>query len=294
MGAIGFYLFYGITWIITLLPLNILYLFTYLIFPILYYFPSYRRKDVATNLRNAFPEKNRDELKSIEKKFYKHLADIMIETLKLEHMSARSMKKRFIITNPEIISRIKNEGRDIVAICGHYNNWEWMTSFPLFTDINCVSIYKPLEDTMFDRFMNGLRVKYGMDLTPMSNVVRSIITNRNKGIPTLYAFIADQTPAKGDIKYRTRFLNQETPVFLGAEKIAAKYDMAVVFFKNQKIKRGHYHLTLELLFDHTRGLPEYAVTEAHVRKLEELITEKPEFWIWSHRRWKYKTELENG
>jgi Kdo2-lipid IVA lauroyltransferase/acyltransferase len=291
MGAIGFYLFYGISWIVTLLPLSILYLLAYFIFLVLYYFPSYRRKDVATNLKNAFPEKSPDELRSIEKRFYKHLADIIVETLKLEHMSASSLKKHFTITNPEIIRRIQDEGRDIVAICGHYNNWEWMTSFPLFTDINCVSIYKPLTNTMFDRFMNGLRVKYGMALTPMSNVVREIISNRNKGISTLYAFIADQTPAKGDIKYWTHFLNQETPVYLGAEKIAAKYDMAVVFFKNQKIRRGHYHLTLELLFDHTRGLPEYAVTEAHVRKLEELVIEKPEYWIWSHRRWKHKSEL---
>lgn len=294
MGAIGFYIFYGITWIITLLPLNILYLLTYLIFPVIYYVLSYRRKEVATNLKNAFPEKSRDELRIIEKKFYKHLADIMIETLKLVHMSTRSMKKRFTITNLEIISKIQNEGRSIVGICGHYNNWEWMTSFPLFTDINCVSIYKPLENTMFDRFMNKLRIRYGMALTPMSNVVREIILNKNKGLPTLYAFIADQTPAKGDIRYWSRFLNQDTPVYLGAEKIAGKYDMAVVFFKNQKIKRGHYHLTLELLFDHTKGLPEYAVTEAHVRKLEELIIEKPEYWIWSHRRWKHKMELQNG
>jgi KDO2-lipid IV(A) lauroyltransferase len=294
MGAIGFYLFYGISWIVTLLPLSILYLLAYLIFLVLYYFPSYRRKDVAINLKNAFPEKSPDELRSIEKRFYKHLADIIVETLKLEHMSTRSLKKRFTITNPEIIRRIQDEGRDVVAICGHYNNWEWMTSFPLFTDINCVSIYKPLTNTMFDRFMNGLRVKYGMSLTPMSNVVREIISNRKKGISTLYAFISDQTPAKGDIKYWTHFLNQETPVYLGAEKIAAKYDMAVVFFKNQKIKRGHYHLTLELLFDHTKGLPKYAVTEAHVRKLEELIIEKPEYWIWSHRRWKHKSELQYG
>jgi KDO2-lipid IV(A) lauroyltransferase len=293
MGAIGFYLFYGLNWIITLLPMRILYLFADLIFVILYYFPSYRRKDVASNLKNAFPGKSPEELRRIEKYFYKHLADIMMETLKLIHMSARSMKKRFVITNPEVIKKIQDEGRDIVAICGHYNNWEWMCAFPLFTDINCVSIYKPLSDKLFDKLFNKLRVKYGMTLTPMSNIVRDIIENRKKGISTLYAFIADQTPAKRDIKYWTQFLNQETPVYLGAEKIASKYDMAVIYFKNQKIKRGYYHLTLDLLFEHTSGLPEYTVTEAHVRKLEELINEKPEYWLWSHRRWKYKRGQHN-
>ena len=129
-----------------------------------------------------------------------------------------------------------------------------------------------------------------MVLTPMSHIVRDIIIDRNNGINSISAFIADQTPAKGDIKYWTQFLSQETPVFLGVEKIAAKYDMAVVFFNNQKIKRGYYSITVELLSEHTAGLAEFAVTEAHVRRLEEIIKEKPQYWIWSHRRWKHKRE----
>ena len=293
MGAVGFYLFYGINWIITLLPLRVLYLFADLLFLILYYFPSYRRKVVATNLKNAFPEKSADELLKIEKGFYKHLADLIVETLKMTNMSSKMFKKRFSVTNLEIVNKLINEGRDIVGISAHYNNWEWMSAIPLFIDIKCVSIFKPLKNKLFDKFFNDLRKKHGMVLTPGSNIVREIIAARNKGINSLFAFIADQIPAKGDIKYRTQFLNQNTPVYLGAEKIAAKYDMAVVFFNNQKTKRGHYSLTPELLFEHTAGLPEYAVTEAHVRRLEELIIEKPEYWIWSHRRWKHKQELQD-
>jgi KDO2-lipid IV(A) lauroyltransferase len=294
MGAVGFYLFYGINWIITLLPLRVLYLFADLLFLILYYLLSYRRKVVATNLKNAFPEKSEDELLKIEKKFYKHLADMLVETLKMTNMSRKMLKKRFIVTNLEIINKLKDEGRDIVGISGHYNNWEWMSAISLYTDIKCVSIFKPLKNKLFDKFFNDLRSKNGMVLTPMSNIVREIISNRNKGINSLFAFITDQIPAKGDIKYRTQFLNQDTPVYLGAEKIAAKYDMAVVFFNNQKIKRGHYSLTPEILFEHTAGLPEYTVTEAHVRRLEEIIIDKPEYWIWSHRRWKHKREEQNG
>jgi KDO2-lipid IV(A) lauroyltransferase len=288
MGVVGFYLFYGINWIITLLPLRVLYLFADLLFLILYYFPSYRRKVVSTNLKNSFPEKPPDELHRIEKKFYKHLADLFIETFKLTHMSRKALKKRFIVTNPEIIKKFKDEGRDIAAVCGHYNNWEWMSAMPLFTDIKCVTIYKPLKNKFFDRFINDLRSMHGFFLTPMSSIIREIILNRDKGISTLYAFIADQIPAKGDIRYWTQFLSQDTPVYLGVEKIATKYDMAVVFFNNQKIKRGHYTLTLEVLFEHTADLPEHTVTEAHVRKLEDLTIENPEFWIWSHRRWKHK------
>jgi Kdo2-lipid IVA lauroyltransferase/acyltransferase len=293
MGTLGFYLFYMINWIITLLPIRILYMFSDLLFLALYYFPSYRRKVVATNLKNAFPEKSEDELHDIEKKFYKHLSDIFVEILKMTHMTGKMLKKRLIVTNPEILKKLKDEKRDIVAVCGHYNNWEWMSVLSLYTNLKCVSIYKPLKNKLFDRFMNNLRSKNGFVLTPMSNIVREIITDRNKGINTLSAFIADQTPAKDDIKYWTTFLSQDTPVYLGAEKIAAKYDMAVIFFNNQKIKRGYYRMTIELLFEHAAGLPEHAVTEAHVRKLEEIIRAKPEYWIWSHRRWKHKREEQN-
>jgi KDO2-lipid IV(A) lauroyltransferase len=294
MDKIGFYLFYGINWIITLLPFRILYLFSDLLFLFLYYFPSYRRKVVATNLKNAFPEKSDEELLKIEKGFYKHLADLFVEIFKLTHMSSKAFKKRLIVTNPEVIERLKEEGKDIVAVCGHYGNWEWMAAIPLFTSIKCVSIYKPLKNRNFNWFLNHLRQKHGMVLAPMSNIVREIIEDRNKGIRTLSAFISDQTPAKTDIKYWTEFLNQDTAVYLGAEKIASKYDMAVVFFKNHKVRRGYYEISMEVLFENTAGLPEYTVTESHVRRLEELIREKPEYWIWSHRRWKHKREPQDA
>ena len=127
-----------------------------------------------------------------------------------------------------------------------------------------------------------------MKLASMSHVARDIIENRRNGIRSLYAFITDQTPPKADIKYWTQFLNQETPVYLGAEKIAMKFNMAVVFFNIRKTGRGKYILKPELLFDDCSGLADHDITEAHVRKLEELIVNKPEYWIWSHRRWKYK------
>jgi KDO2-lipid IV(A) lauroyltransferase len=138
--------------------------------------------------------------------------------------------------------------------------------------------------------MINIRSKYGMILTPMSHIVREIITSRKNNIKSIYSFITDQTPPIGDINYWTSFLNQETPVYLGAEKIASKYDMAVVFFNVQKIKRGYYNFTAELLFEHTAGLPEHLITERHVRRLEEIIRDNPEYWIWSHRRWKHKRE----
>lgn len=293
MVRVIFYLFIGINWVITLLPLNILYLFSDLLYLLLYYFPSYRRSIVATNLKNSFPEKTADELTEIEKKFYKHLADMFIETLKMTHLNSREMKKRFIVTNPDILQRYKNEGRNIAAICGHYNNWEWMSAIPLYTDMKCVTIYKPLRNKLFDRFLNDLRRKKGFFLTSMSNIVREIIADKNNGINAMYSFISDQTPAKNDIQYWTRFMNQDTPVHTGAGKIAVKYDMAVIFFNNMKIRRGYYTTTIEVLFENATGLSENEITEAHVRKLEQNIREHPEYWIWSHHRWKHKRENQN-
>ena len=289
MGTVGFYIFYGVNWVITLLPLKILYIFSDILFLLLYYFPSYRRKVVDENLRNSFPEKSVKEIDLIGKKFYRHLADIFIETLKLTHLSNKELIKRLTVSNPEFLNTLYNSGRDLVVVGSHYNNWEWLiVCLPLYTKYKCIGVYKPLRNKLFEKFINSIRLRNDQGLAPMNLIVRNIIDNQRKNIRALYAFAADQTPAKAEIRYYTTFLNQETPVFLGIEKIASKYDMAVVFFNFQKIRRGYYNLTVELLFERAAGLPEYKVTETHVKRLEELIRENPEYWIWTHRRWKYK------
>jgi KDO2-lipid IV(A) lauroyltransferase len=294
MRAVLYYIFYGIIWIITLLPLGVLYILSDFIFLLLYYFPSYRRKVVSTNLKNSFPEKSEKELRVIEKRFYHHLSDLFFETFKLIHMSEKQQLRRFTYSNLEVIDKLRKENRDVVALLGHYNNWEWPTLISKFMKYTTVVIYKPLQNKYFNNYINKQRSKHGSILTPMSLVIREILNYRQKKINTLSIFISDQTPAKGDIRFWTPFLNQDTPVFTGAEKIALKYDMAVVFFHIQKKKRGYYNLDIELLFDHTAGLPEYTITETFTRRLEEVIKENPEYWIWSHRRWKHKRPVANG
>lgn len=294
MGTIGYYIFYGINWIFSLLPLRILYISSDVLFLFLYYFPSYRRKIVAENLRNSFPEKSEKELALVGRKFYRHLADLFIETLKLTHLSNKELGKRFTVSNPELFETLYKSGRDLAVVHSHYNNWEWLgVCLPLFSKYKCIGIYKPIQNRLFNRFLNNLRTRNDAELAPMNLVVRKIIENKSKNIRALYGFIADQTPAKTQIEYYTTFLNQETPVFLGIEKIAAKYDMPVVFFNVRKVRRGYYNLTIELLFDSTRDLPKYLVTDTHVKRLEQIIKEKPENWLWTHRRWKYKKEALN-
>jgi KDO2-lipid IV(A) lauroyltransferase len=291
MGAIGYYIFYGLNWVITLLPLRVLYVVSDLFFLVLYYFPSYRRDVVAMNLKNSFPEKSPAELKSIGKKFYRHLADIFVETLYVTHMSLAEQRKRFTYTNLEIIDKLREEKRDVIAVLGHYNNWEWPTLLPSYLKYKTIIIYRPLQNKYFDSYIRKQRSKNGIVLTPTSMVLRELLTNRKNNINTVSVFLTDQTPAVTEIRYWTTFLNQDTPVYTGAEKIASRYDMAVVFFNVQKIKRGFYNLRIELLLDRTAHLSENEITEAHVRRLEEIIREKPEYWLWSHRRWKHKKPL---
>jgi KDO2-lipid IV(A) lauroyltransferase len=292
MNAFVYYLFVGVNWVMTLLPLRVLYLFSHVIFFSLYHFPSYRRNIVYTNLKNSFPEKSEKEIREIERKYYHHLSDLFIEVLKLTHMSKKELMRRFTISNEEVLNKLYNEKRDVIAVLGHYNNWEWLTILKEHTSLKTISIYKPLKDKRFEKFLNGLRTKFGMTLTPMSLIIRELLTNRKNKINTISAFISDQSPAKGDITFWTNFLNQDTPVYTGAEKVAAKYDMAVVFFHIQKIKRGHYNLHIDLLFEHTTGLPEHLVTETHVKHLENIIRKNPEYWVWSHRRWKHKRPVD--
>ena len=171
MGAIGYYLFYGINWIITLLPLTVLYLFSDLLYLILYHIVSYRRKVVAINLKNSFPEKTDEERRTIEKKFYRHLSDLIVETLKGTHLSKASQRKRFTYSNLEIIDKLREEKRDIVAVLGHYNNWEWPTLLPYYLKYKTIIIYKPLQNKYFNNFVNNHRSEYGIVLTPTSQVI---------------------------------------------------------------------------------------------------------------------------
>jgi KDO2-lipid IV(A) lauroyltransferase len=288
MDAVGFYIFFVINRVMSLLPLRVLYLFSDFVFFILYHFPSYRRKVVRQNLEKSFPEKSKKELRGIEKKFYHHLADVFIEIFKMTNMSSTELAERVVVTNPELLDRLFEEDRDLLIVMGHYNNWEWLQGVIFYCSYQAVSIYKPLRNKKFDAFARITREQYGMILTPMANILREIISLRNSGTRGMYSFITDQTPAKKEIRHWTNFLNQDTPVYTGVEKIASKYDMAVVFLAPRKVRRGYYEVTAELLFEHATGVKEHEITEAHVKKLEELIREEPAYWMWSHRRWKHK------
>ena len=293
MKGIAFYIFYATNYVITLLPLRVLYLFSDIFFVILYYVIGYRRKVVATNLRNSFPEKSEAERKIIERRFYRHLADLFVETLKATHLSAGQISKRFKVRDWTLAERLCREGKDAVFVCSHYNNWEWLSSAILESPYKGFTVYKPLKNKYFDRFMTNLRTKYGVFASPMQQILRDLVTFRKRNIRTGTAFIADQTPTLNENVYWTTFLNQDTDFYRGPEKVAIMLDTAVFYLNVIKVKRGYYEVDIKLITEHPRAEAPDFITSRTVGMLEEIIRGKPEYWLWSHRRWKHKKPVEN-
>lgn len=293
MKAIGFYIFSVINYLITLLPLQVLYLFSDFFYLILYYLAGYRRKVVAANLRNAFPEKSEVERRKIERRFYRHLSDLIVETLKATHMSPEQISQRFAVRGLSGIDPLYKDGKSIIALCSHYNNWEWFSAVQLATPFRIFTSYKPLKNKYFDQFILNLRTKFGTWVSPMQYILRDLLKFRNEKILTMSGFIADQAPPPDEHAYWTTFLNQETGFFRGAEKLAVKYDMPVIFVNINKIKRGYYEMVFEIVTEHPgKEAPDF-ITSRYAEMLEAVIREKPEYWLWSHRRWKHKKPVNN-
>ena len=235
------------TW--SILPLNVLYIFSTVLYYPLYYVVGYRRKVVRTNLVNSFPDKSLTEIKTIEKKFYRHFCNYLMETIKLHHISDEEMKRRYKIKNPEILNRLVDEEKFVITLLGHYGNWEWLISFPSWADkpINMAQIYRPLKNKAADKFFLKLRNRYNTQGIPKNDTLREILKLKQKNIPTFFGFISDQTPSRNNIHYWTTFLNQDTPCITGSEKIARKINSAVIYMDINVVSKGYYELEIKVI-----------------------------------------------
>lgn len=249
---------------------------------------GYRKKVVMENLRNSFPEKSEQELKQISNKFFRHLADMFFETFKIYRMSEEELHKRIRFKNTELIDRYYNEGKDVIAMLGHYGNWEWMPSMNLSIKSQGCQVYQPLRSKEYDKYMLEIRSKWGTLNFTMKASYRSMHKLRMENKRFLIGMISDQSPRKNKIQHYVNFLNQDTPVHTGAEKMAVKTNSPVVFFRLEKVKRGYYDITIESLFENPTETKDFEITNTFNRHLEDLIKERPELWLWSHKRWKHK------
>ncbi|WCT10113.1 lysophospholipid acyltransferase family protein [Mucilaginibacter jinjuensis] len=276
-------------YLLSLLPFWFLYLIADFLYLILFYIAGYRRAVVQENLRNSFPEKTEDERKIIEKKYFHYLADLFVETIKAISMTEKQVKRRMYLLNEEVVQHYFEQNRSIVAVVGHYGNWEWgalRTSF--LTNHRRIIIYKPLHDKASDELYKKVRSKFGVTLVTMKATLRKMVEYRNE--LSISVFASDQTPVREEAHFFTPFLNQPTAVFLGIEKIATLFNSVVIFADIRRVKRGYYQCTFVPLIEEPKQTAEYQITEAHVQYLEKVIREEPPYWLWSHRRWKFKPE----
>lgn len=292
MKKIGVLIFKSFSWLLSIAPRFVLYGIADLVFIVLYYILGYRKKVVIANLKNAFPDKSQEEITQITRKFFHHLSDIFVENIAIIRMSKKRFMKMVEFKNTEILEDLYKQGNSVIGIIGHYANWEMLTGFGAHTTYHVLSVYKPLSSKFFNKEFYNMRKRFGEIPVSMNDTFRIVLQfNREKKL-FLLGLIADQRPPKGKSNYWTTFLNQETAIFLGPEKIAKKFNSAVVYTHIDKIKRGKYEVNFEMLFENPAQCKEYEITEKYVRVLEEKIRQKPELWLWSHKRWKHKREPE--
>jgi len=285
-------LYYLIVKPLSLIPLPALYFLTTPAYWLLAYVVQYRGRVVINNLKNAFPEKSKKELLQIRRRFYRHFLDQLLESLKMLSLSCEKGVRRFKMINPEILDPIYQEGRHIAAVIGHYNNWEYTAMMNAQMQHQFLAIYSPLKNKFMDRLVYQARSTCGAQLVSKHDVGLYI---RKKDLdPFLLLFVADQSPRWRSKLHWTTFLNQETAVATGTERYAQMLNMPVVFGHIKKIKRGHYEIELELLTADPQKEPEGRITELHVKALEKDILQAPEYWLWTHKRWKKKLNKNKG
>ncbi len=271
--------------LIGIIPFFLLYLLSDFVQLLLFYVFGYRRKVVEDNLRKSFPDKPEAEIRRLMIKFYKNLSDVLIEGIKAFTMAPRQVLKRHKVINPEILDSYFEQGKSIMALPAHFTNWEWGTmSGGLQLNHKNIALYKPLNNKWVDRFVRWSRSKYGTELASIFKTVETF--EKNKDNTVIYILAADQSPSKSNRSFWVDFLGRETAFLLGPERYAKKYDLPVFFVDIQRVSRGHYELTLTLLTDQPKELPEGKIVSMYAQKLEQAILAKPENWLWSHRRWK--------
>jgi KDO2-lipid IV(A) lauroyltransferase len=289
MGIMNRIFYYGIVVPISLLPFSLLYAFSDLLCVILYYLVGYRKKVVMQNLKNSFPEKSNEECVRIAKKFYRHFCDVTLESVKMFTISASDADKRMTYQNSDIVNKYFEQGRSLIIAMAHYNNWE-MVAVTVDRKVKhqAIAIYKPLSNPYFDKKILESREKYGLRMMHNRTVKEDF--DKLKGELTLTFFLIDQAPSFHSKPYWMTFLNQETGVLTGTEKYAKTYNYPIVYLHVEKPKRGYYNCRWEDVTDSPRSFPDGELTAIVTKILEKEIVEKPEFWLWSHRRWKRKKD----
>ena len=268
-----------------LIPFWLVYQCANILAFVLQHVVKYRAAVVRQNLKNAFPSYTNAALKEIEKKFYLNFCDVLLENLKLNSISKKTVRKRMKFLNPAVFSDLAETGKGVMLIGAHYNNWEWMAlSLSTYLNEKMFSVYKPLNNTQSDRLMLNARARFGANIIPMQQFPKVVLKNKNRG--AVHLMIADQSPHRSKLDFFCAFLNQDTPVYLGAEKLMKAANLNLYFVEVHRVKRGFYEMKIVPLNEQSTNEKGQA-TKMHLSHLEKMIINQPESWLWSHRRWKH-------
>lgn len=291
MQLVVYILVYPLLWLISRLPFSILYAISDVVYVLLYRIIGYRKKVVRGNLELVFPEKSEKERLGIEKKFYRHLCDIFLEMVKTLGITNEQMKKRYAFTNVEVFQKLENEGKHIMIMMPHYASWEWVFSLNSMVRSKAYAIYQPIENKYFDKLVRDIRSKYGTTLIKTYET-RKIIADAKKGDELItVGIISDQSPMVQRARHWTKFMGITVPVHVGGEEICKDNDFVPVYLKVRKKGRGFYESTFIVLDENPTEVEDYKITEAFLEHVEESIREAPEYYFWTHKRWKHKDKV---
>ncbi len=275
-------------WMVSILPFRIFYWFSDFIYIIVYYVIGYRKKIVKANLVLTLPHLSDKERLIIEKKSYRHMCDMFLEMIKTMTISVAEMNRRFVVTNIELVKEYEVKGKSTILLASHYASWEWLLSLNEKTSFKGIGVYKKIANTYFDKLIRDIRSKYNAELVETKHTIPLIAENQNKGILSMYGLASDQSPKLNRAFHWDSFMGIEVPVHTGAEMLAKKYDLNVLFVKVKKLKRGFYEATFIPITDDPRSIPDFEITNIFLREVEKQIIEAPEYYFWTHKRWKHR------
>ncbi|RTY89823.1 lysophospholipid acyltransferase family protein [Flavobacterium sp. GT3R68] len=287
MQLLLFLIIYPFLWLISILPFRVLYFFSDLTYVLVYKIIGYRQKTVRENLALALPHLSDKERLIIERKFFHHFCDGFFEMIKTMTISRKEMDKRFKFTNLELYQELESKQKSIAIMCAHYGSYEWLVSMNRHISFRGYGIYKKIANKYFDKLVQDIRGKFDAYLIDTKNSIRVMSDNKKAGILGVYGFASDQSPKLGKAFHWNTFMGIEVPVHTGAEMMVKKMDMNVLFVKGEKLRRGYYQATFVPMVDNPKEVPNYEITDMFFRMVEQQILEKPEYYLWTHKRWKH-------
>ncbi len=281
---------YPFLWSISKLPFRLLYIVSDVFYILIYHIIGYRKKVVNNNLRLVFPDKTDKEITTIRKKFYKHLCDMFLEMAKTMSISEKELKKRFKITNPEEFKRLESLNKSVILIFGHYASWEWSIVLQNYINFKGLAVYKKLANRHFDKLVRDIRSKFNTTLISTKETTSIINQNESEGIKSITGFLSDQSPRLSKDVYWGNFMGIDVPCFTGAERLAKKLDLSTAYLKVTKAKRGFYEAEIITLAEDSNKYENYELTDLFLKEVEKQIHKAPEYYFWTHKRWKHKKD----